>query len=348
MSNRWIGPADFMFIPLVVEQTPGYDPPPPNYREFVQRRVYYDPVASGTTNVDRSLMAYISAISYGRARIDAIIPRPVTLTNLATDENATLAAIEAQPESNRHEYLAVVYPPNRRGAGGGMSAPGKIEYNPPRTPNRTRARSRFRHDAPLGVWAMEVLHNVTGIGDFYNGFDHPGAFDEMAGVTATHPCAYTKLLAGWLDVDAVPLHTDDNRTYSLQAISLTHPAPGGRVAAVKVQAKGSNRYLLIEARLKTDAWDAGIPSEGVVVYEFAPQDDPWPRLPSDPNGPWPPLQLRTPTALTAGQTFDHFDSHVPHSDARDHRSGAGRRREVRVTAAVPGGFQVRILTDAEP
>jgi hypothetical protein len=225
-----------------------------------------------------------------------------------------------------------------------MSQTGKIDYDPPRAPNRPRARSRFLHDEPVGAWAMELLHNVTGIGDYYNGFQHPGDFDEMAGSGATHPCAYTKLLAGWLDLGTVPLHADDDRTYSLHAISLPHPAPGGRVAAVKVQAVGSNRYLLIEARLRTDVWDAGIPSEGVVVYEFAPEDDSWPR--PDPNGPWPPLQLRTPTALTVGQTFTHHDDHVPHSDVRDNRTGVGRHREVRVTAAVAGGFQIRIQTDA--
>jgi hypothetical protein len=348
MGNHWIGAADVMFIPLVVEQTPGYEPPPPNFRGLVQRRVYFDPLAAplavGTAIVDRSLMAYFSAVSYGQAHLDAIVTEPVTLTGLADDENATLSAIRAQPKSHLHDYLAVVYPTNGRNEGYGMSNPGQIMYDPPRTPNRTRARSRFRHDESIGVWAMELLHNITGIGDFYNGPDNPGEYDEMAGVTATHPCAYTKLLAGWLDPGTVPLHTDDSRTYSLHAISLPHPAPGGRVAAVMVQAPGSNRYLLIEARLRTDVWDSGIPAEGVIVYEFAPEDDPWPR--TDPNGPWPPLQLRTPMALNPGQTFTHHDDHVPHSTVRDHRTGVGRHREVRVTAVVAGGFQIRIRTDA--
>ena len=62
-----------------------------------------------------------------------------------------------------------------------MAQPGRIEFSPPRSPNRTRARSRFRHDDPIGTWAMEVLHNVTDIGDYYNGVSHPGRFDEYGG-----------------------------------------------------------------------------------------------------------------------------------------------------------------------
>jgi hypothetical protein len=71
VSNMWVGAADVMFVPMIVEQTPGYNSPPPNYRDLVQHRVYFDPPAIGAAPADRSLMAYISAISYGRAQIDA-------------------------------------------------------------------------------------------------------------------------------------------------------------------------------------------------------------------------------------------------------------------------------------
>jgi hypothetical protein len=85
----------------------------------------------------------------------------------------------------------VVYPPNRVGAGGGMAQPGRIDFDPPRSPNRTKARARFGHDAALGTWAMEVMHNVTSVEDYYNGIDHPGNFDLMAGAGGTHPSAYS-------------------------------------------------------------------------------------------------------------------------------------------------------------
>lgn len=44
MSLSWIGPARYRFITLVVEETPGYLPPPPDYRAGAPRR----PLAHGT------------------------------------------------------------------------------------------------------------------------------------------------------------------------------------------------------------------------------------------------------------------------------------------------------------
>ena len=42
MVRPWIGPARYLFIPLVVEATSGYDPPPPDYETFIQNRVFFD------------------------------------------------------------------------------------------------------------------------------------------------------------------------------------------------------------------------------------------------------------------------------------------------------------------
>ncbi|HYR75963.1 MAG TPA: PASTA domain-containing protein [Pyrinomonadaceae bacterium] len=213
-----------------------------------------------------------------------------------------------------------------------MAQPGSIEFDPPRTPNRTRARSRFLFDERIGAWAMEILHNVTDIGDYYNGVLHPGRFDEMADSVATHPSSYTKIVAGWLDPFEVATHPGGRHRYTLHAIGLPHPSPAGRVACVKVQTLGSERYLIIEARLKSDRWDRGfsgskgIKSEGVVVYEFSPETNPWPRV--HPNGPWPPLELRTPTALTEGQSFTHADTGTT----------------ITVFAAV-AGFVIEVTTD---
>lgn len=195
---------------------------------------------------------------------------------------------------------------------------------------------------------MEVMHNVTNIGDYYNGIDHPGNFDLMAGAGGTHPSAYTKLKADWLDREDVANHPGGTRRYTLRAIGVGRPGPG-QVAAVRIQAQGSNRYLMIEARVRRDRWDRGfplgspgIPSEGVVVYEFAPD---WPRRESDPNGPKPPLQLRTRTALAVGATFTHNDSSTPDSEVRDHRTGMGRHRTIRVRSAVSGGFEIEVTSD---
>lgn len=244
-----------------------------------------------------------------------------------------------------------------------MAQPGAIPFRPVRTPNRTKGRARFLFTETTGTWAMEILHIVTGIGDYYNGVLHPGRFDVMADNNASsHPSTYTKLEAGWLDASTVRSHRGAKKEYALHAIALPHPVSAGKAAAVKVQAPGSDRYLIIEARLRSDRWDRGftaaaaipevnpvvypgIPSEGVVIYEFAPESDPWERRSEDPNGPWPPLELRA--VLTVGQTFTHFDSSTP-SNVRDVRSGRGRARTVAVRSEVAGGFVVEVSTDEPP
>ena len=346
MTRNWLGTARYLFIPLVVSDTPGWDEPPEDYQRLVDRRVHSDP--DPTTGEDRSLASYIASVSYGRARLEATVSRPIDLGRIRTNDNPTLLAIEAHPDSHRFEYLAVVYPPNRVGAGGGMAQPGRIDFDPPRTPNVTKARSRFRHDAALGTWAMEVMHNVTEIGDYYNGTSHPGNFDLMAGAAGTHPSAYTKLKTDWLDRENVTNHPGGTRRYTLRALGAGRPGRG-EVAAVRIQARGSNRYLMIEARTRRDRWDrgfpggsSGIPSVGVVIYEFAPD---WPRLESNPNGPKPPLQLRTPTAVPIGATFTHHDPSTPNSNVRDHRSGLGRHRTIRVRAATANGFSIEVTSD---
>ena len=347
--QKWLGPADYLFIPLVVSDTPGWDEPPADYGALVDRRVHRDP--DPDTGEDRSLASYIAAVSYGRARLDATVSDPIDIRRVRQGDNPTLMAIEAHPDSHRFSYLAVVYPPNRVGAGGGMAQGGRIDFDPPRTPNRTKARARFRHDAPLGTWAMEVMHNVTNIGDYYNGTSHPGNFDLMAGAGGTHPSAYTKLKTDWLDREHVTNHPGATRRYVLRAIGTGLPRRG-ELAAVRIQARGSSRYLMIEARIGRDRWDrgfpdgsSGIPSSGVVVYEFAPD---WPRLESNPNGPEPPLQLRTATALTVGRSLEHHDSSTTGSNVRDHRSGFGRHRTIRVRAATADGFEIEVTSDLRP
>lgn len=67
--------------------------------------------------------------------------------------------------------------------------------------------------------------------------------------------------------------------------------------AIKVQTPSPSQYFLVEARLKTDPYEQGqtglsrgIPSEGVMAYWID-------------ESRWPPVHLRTPTALGVGQTF---------------------------------------------
>ena len=105
---------------------------------------------------------------------------------------------------------------------------------------------------------MEVMHNVTNIGDYYNGISHPGNFDLMAGAGGTHPSAYTKLKTDWLDREDVTNHPGGTRRYVL-ARDRRGPSRRGQFAAVRIQARGSSRYLMIEARTRPDRWDRGFP-----------------------------------------------------------------------------------------
>jgi hypothetical protein len=338
----WIGSANILFIPLIIEGRPEYDPPPADFLEIIQRRVFFDP--DPDTGEDGSITAYISTVSHGLASINATVSEPVTITE--PSGSPTLLAINAHPDAHLYEYLAVVYPP---GPTGGQAQPGRINFFPPRTPNFTKARSRFRFDESLGTWAHEIMHNVVDMTDLYNNFDHPGRFDPMASSDGAHPTAYTKLQAGWYRSFA--LHRGRASTYTLHAVGLSSK-PQERVRAVKVQADGSDRYLIIEARLKSDQFESGffrssgIPSEGVVIYEFAPRDDPWPH--PDTCGPWSPLELRTDTALSAGQRFWHHDTWTSAAGPRDERSGVGRYRLVTVKKAVAGGFVVDVTVDLGP
>lgn len=159
MVSQWIGPAQHLFIPLVVTNVAGFIPPPANFKEYVQRRLHYDP--DPLTGLDRSISSYFADVSYGRAALDARVSDPVTVNGPPADDNFTLAAINAQPNSHLYEYVAVFYPANQRGTRG-MAQIGAIPFIPARKPNRTKGRARFLSTETTGTWAMELLHIAPG------------------------------------------------------------------------------------------------------------------------------------------------------------------------------------------
>jgi hypothetical protein len=154
-------------------------------------------------------------------------------------------------------------------------------------------------------------------------------FDNMACSCGTHSSAFTKLKLGWLDPATIAQHRGRAAgAYELHTLGMAQPPPPGRVTAVQV---GSEEpYLMIEARQKVDQFDAGIPSEGVIVYEVRAADE-------NPSGAitQPNLQLRTRTALQPGTVYT--------SD-----SGIDTGVDVRVTAALNGGFSVLVEPAALP
>lgn len=177
----------------------------------------------------------------------------------------------------------------------------------------------------VGAWAMELTHILTSFGDLYNPqgqppLPRPGNFDNMACNCGVHPSAFTKLKLGWLDESEIVDARAGFTTQTLHALTLPRPSPPGRYTAFRIPTSDPQHYFLVEARLRTDVFDAGIPSEGIVVYEVN-------------EATWPPLQLLTPNALGAGASFD---------------DPALTNFAVTVDAAVTGGFTVDVRVGADP
>jgi hypothetical protein len=159
-----------------------------------------------------------------------------------------------------------------------------------------------------GVWLMELIHGLTNFKDLYhfnNDVDPPeraiGRFDEMSASSQTHPTAFTKNEFGWLDNAAIRLHSGSSAQYSLRHLALSQPPVEGQVAAVRVG--GSVPYVMVESRKKTDQFDSGITSEGVIAYRVQTRN---PTI-QEREGNKKPLFLITLTALRPGMSaeLDH-------------------------------------------
>jgi len=169
------------------------------------------------------------------------------------------------------------------------------------------------------------MHGLTGFTDIYPFGDDVdqqdpamGLYDEMSAAGATHPSAYTKAGIQWLDRATIAEYAGPANAYALHAISLTQPPPTGRMAAVRI---GTDvPYLIVEARLMADQFDAGIPKEGVIVYKVQTPDPLGHRV-----NHLRPLILKTPQALSVGQAFVSDD---------------GIR--ISVTGSIPGGFAISV------
>jgi hypothetical protein len=198
--------------------------------------------------------------------------------------------------------------------------------------------SRFVMAEDVGTWAMEFMHCLTGFADLYpfagrvgvstgqytyNG--NVGNYDEMATNGGTHPSAYTKAAIQWLDSSTIAQHTVPTASYDLHAIGLPQPPPSGRVAAVRIGTQVP--YLMVEARLMVDAFEAGIPAQGVIVYRVQTTDPLGNAQDAQPAVVMLTLdatRLR-PTALATGQLYTDPNGVT-----------------VRVTQSLPGGFSVTI------
>jgi hypothetical protein len=307
--RTWIGRKKIAFLPVHrLNAIPPDQPVPADWPNEILRRVLFDPAPP--TGADRSLRAFVQAASSGRADLDAVV-LPIQEVDLQdVPPNHFEGQLGAQLRAQGVEAAALVML-GGPGAGTAESVGGFW--------------ARFVMAEGLGTWAMELIHCLASIDDLYPFEGNMGGFDEMAGALGSHPSAFTKGLASWLDGSAVALHRNHAAavTYNLHAIGLTQPPPTGRVAAVRIGSQVP--YLMVEARLMNDQFDARIPAQGVIVYRVQT---------SSPQGTAQnqrmPLQLLTltsgggPSALAVGQTF------------------TSENLRIKVTRALSGGFAITV------
>jgi hypothetical protein len=299
----WLGRKKLALVPLFRPNAHPPDQIPTDWPNLILKRVLCD--LDPVTKVDKSLRAYIHAASSGRADLDVVVMPMATVDQQDVPPGVLDATLGASLRAQGFDAAAIVM---LGGLGAGTSS---------------GFWSRFVMLEGLGVWAMEFMHNLTGFGDLYPFGGNLGSFDEMAASSGTHPSAYTKAAIGWLDASAIVSHTAGSTHHALHAIGLVQPPPSGRVAAVRVGSQVP--YVMIEARLKVDAFDAGIGSEGVIVYRVQTTD-----ALGHPQNATAPVTLLTSHALGAGQSLNLDNVSVS------------------VTGSIPGGFQVTVSTPKSP
>jgi hypothetical protein len=318
----WVGTLKVLFIAAAVDD-PDYDPWPANWRDRLLQRIFHDP--DPATGVDRSLRTYIRTVSSGKADFDADVEGLITVGGCGAGP-----PIQAVSTSHLYDVACVVFPGGPHDCGGMAILRTETPFpyfDPPRDPNKLLGWCRFRIDESLGTWAMEFLHAATGFDDLYKTQQHPGRFDEMACNCGTHPSSFTKHKLGWTPDSAMATvrrapFPFGSRSVSLQAVGLPQPPPEGRVTGVRIYPGifGSQKYHLVEARLKTDPYEtgapglsSGIPSAGVVVYEVD-------------EGVWAPMKLRTEIALRAGEVY----------------SDSSNGLTLMVMARLPAGYAIKV------
>ena len=316
-ATPWIGRKRVAFVPLFRTNATPPDQIPPDWENAILRRVIHDPRREAN-GADRSLRAWLRAVSSGLADIDPVVLPMQTIDKQAVQANE-LESLLGDSLRSQGVHAAILIMLGGIGAGtnaGFWSRTVMAESN--------------------GVWLMELLHGLTGFKDLYsfaNDSDPPersiDTFDEMSASSQTHPTAFTKNELGWLEVSAMPLHSGPSANYQLQHVSLAQPPVAGRAAALRIG--GGFPYVMVESRLKTDQFEAGLPgagglergiaSEGVIAYRVQTRNVTVQTREDNKK----PLYLMTLAALQPGQSAT-LDNGVTLS----------------VTGAIPGGFAVRI------
>ena len=325
MVETWQGVRRVAFVPVSNRQVD--NSVPSDFRELVYQRAFIDP--DPTTNVDRSLKAYIHAVSSGRATLTGFVFPPVA----ADDADVVGAGLRSLPSLklpfvpaipiHGFDFAVMVLPHDFGSHRGGYA------WYPGSTVNGVSFYARtalftspaFSARQSVGVWAMEVLHMICRFGDLYYSNPPIGRFDVMSCACGTHPSSYTKSRFGWLTASAIVNHPiGSSNEYALAAVSYPQPPPPGRATAIRLSSQTDTSFLMFEARDRTDTYESqsvvssGIPSEGLVVYRVQDTTD---------------VVLKA-SGLTVGNTY-----HDPDEDC-----------DVRVEEQIPGGYRIAVTSRA--
>jgi hypothetical protein len=264
-STPWLGRKRVAFVPLFRSHAAPPDQIPPDWENVILRRVVYDPRREAN-GADRSLRAWLRAVSSGLADIDPLVLSMQTIDKQVVEADELEGTLGGRLRDQGMDAAVLVM------LGGRPSGTNRGFW------------SRVVMAESNGVWLMELIHGLTGFKDLYH-FNNDvdpleraiDSFDEMSASSQTHPTAFTKDELGWLEAAAIPLHVGASVDYELQHISLTQPPLAGRVAAVRIGE--SFPYVMVEGRKMTDQFEAGMPStfdgqekgigsEGVIAYRI--------------------------------------------------------------------------------
>src|ERR671922_188715 len=163
----WIGKKKIAFIPV---NRPSVDVLQSDWKEQILRRIHCDPVQPG---VDKSLHSYINTTSYGRAELEGHVLPVVEIEKQDIPADALAGQYEESLRSQGFDAAAVVTL-NGEGAGNAQSA---------------GFWTRLVMADGVGMWAMELLHVLTGYRDLY-------LFAAHTGSRATAPSRYDYCSAG--------------------------------------------------------------------------------------------------------------------------------------------------------
>jgi hypothetical protein len=318
-AKPWLGTKRVAFVPLFRTVAAPPDQIPPDWEQAILARVLFNPRPEAN-GADRSLRAWLRAVSSGRADIDPVVVPMQTIDR----QNVEADDLEGRLGSQLR--------------GQGVQAAILVMLGGPGAGTNRGFWSRTVMQESNGVWLMELIHGLTGFKDLYtfnNDTDPPSAdidsFDEMSAASQTHPTAFTKHELGWLDDASIVRHGDAAEEYQLQDIGFAQPPPPGRVSAVRIGT--AVPYVLVESRSMNDQFEAGMPAlprgfkeygiagNGVIAYRVQTKD---PTVQDRPGGK-KPLYLITPTPLQPGASTILDDGF-----------------RLIVTAALPGGAGILI------